>query len=228
MLFFQYFDISVNLTTIKNMRISKYVTLSAFTAAALLTLVGCSSATPSETTSPLASAGTPSVSASAAQNSSTSTKMLLETNKGPIAIALNPKAPKTLESFTSLSAQKYFDDTSCHRLTTEGIYVIQCGDPTGTGTGGPDYTIPDENLPTGTSNNYPAGTVAMANSGPGTNGSQFFIVYKNSTLPPNYTIWGTVTEGMETIEKIAAAGTTDGSSDGPLKDPLIIKSTTVS
>ena len=128
----------------------------------------------------------------------------------------------------ALAAKGYFNNTTCHRLTTSALYVLQCGDPTGTGTGGPGYTIPDENLPTDYPHTYTAGTVAMANSGPNTGGSQFFIVYKDSPLAPSYTPWGTVTSGMDTVEKIAAAGVKGGTGDGPPAVPVVIKSTTVS
>jgi peptidyl-prolyl cis-trans isomerase B (cyclophilin B) len=114
----------------------------------------------------------------------------LRTNLGVIDITLNSAAaPCTANNFRSLAHFKYFDNTPCHRLTTQGIYVLQCGDPTGKGTGGPGYTFADENLKGAT---YPKGTVAMANSGPGTNGSQFFLVYKDTQLDPNYTPFGTI------------------------------------
>jgi peptidyl-prolyl cis-trans isomerase B (cyclophilin B) len=125
-----------------------------------------------------------------------------------------------------LAGEGYFDSTVCHRLTTEGIYVLQCGDPTATGTGGPGYTVPDENLPAEGGVNYPAGTVAMANAGPGTAGSQFFLVYQDTTLPPNYTIWGTVTSGLDVVERIAGAGVSGGGSDGAPAAPIGIVTAT--
>ena len=101
----------------------------------------------------------------------------LKTNCGEIVIeADGVKAPVTVIALAALANGGFFNQTICHRLTTNNIYVLQCGDPSGTGSGGPAYTAPDENLPTGSGNIYPAGSVAMANSGPGTNGSQFFIV----------------------------------------------------
>lgn len=151
----------------------------------------------------------------------------LSTNCGDITIQTTPaQAPQTVNSMVFLANQGYFDLTTCHRLTTEGIYVLQCGDPTGTGTGGPGYTTPDENLPEKKDNNYPAGTVAMANSGPGTDGSQFFLVYKDTTLPPNYTIWGTITSGLDVIQKIAAEGSTPAG-DGAPNVPVTIEKATV-
>ncbi|WP_067536296.1 peptidylprolyl isomerase [Nocardia crassostreae] len=136
----------------------------------------------------------------------------LATNCGTITIELDAaRAPHTVNSFVFLSEQRYFNQTRCHRLTTEGIRVLQCGDPTGTGTGGPGYRFNDENLEGAT---YPAGTVAMANSGPNSNGSQFFLVYGDSQLPPNYTPFGKVTKGMSVLQNIAAGGTVDGSGDG--------------
>jgi peptidyl-prolyl cis-trans isomerase B (cyclophilin B) len=144
-----------------------------------------------------------------------------------IVIKLDPaKAPCTVNSFVYLAAQKYFDATPCHRLTTAGIFVLQCGDPTGTGSGGPGYEFGDENL---TGAMYPAGTVAMANAGPGTNGSQFFLVYQDTTLAPNYTPFGTITSGLAVIQKIAAAGSdnSNGPGDGKPMTPVQIKSVTV-
>jgi peptidyl-prolyl cis-trans isomerase B (cyclophilin B) len=137
--------------------------------------------------------------------------MKLATTCGDIGIALKTAAaPHTVNSFNFLAGQGFFDHTKCHRLTTEGIYVLQCGDPKGTGMGGPGYTIPDENLKDTSlkGNVYPAGTVAMANTGQKhTGGSQFFLVYQNSQLPPSYTPFGTVdAAGMKVLKKIAAAG----------------------
>jgi peptidyl-prolyl cis-trans isomerase B (cyclophilin B) len=135
----------------------------------------------------------------------------LHTTQGVIAFrALTSAAPCTTFSFRFLAARHYFDGTHCHRLTLQGIFVLQCGDPTGTGSGGPGYKFNDENLAGAT---YPAGTVAMANAGPNTNGSQFFFVWKNTTLPPDYTPFGTVTRGMNVLRRIAAAG--DDSQNGP-------------
>lgn len=147
----------------------------------------------------------------------------LTTNCGQITIRMDQaKAPKTVNSMVFLTEQKYFDLTSCHRLTTAGIFVLQCGDPAGNGTGGPGYSIPDENLPAQTADNYPAGTVAMANAGPGTGGSQFFIVYDNTTLPPAYTIWGKVVAGLDVVKKVAAQGVQGGGTDGPPAQPISI------
>ncbi|WP_215450969.1 peptidylprolyl isomerase [Streptomyces sp. ATCC 21386] len=143
--------------------------------------------------------------------------MDLQTTCGSIPITMDAaKAPRTVNSFDFLVNKGYLDHTKCHRLTTEGIYVLQCGDPQGTGTGGPGYTIPDENLkdPRLKGDVYPAGTVAMANqfnaqTGQGKNsgGSQFFLVTQDSPLPANYTPFGTVSkDGMKVLKKIADAG----------------------
>ncbi|MET7274805.1 peptidylprolyl isomerase [Streptomyces flaveolus] len=143
--------------------------------------------------------------------------MKLSTTCGDIDIALKASAaPHTVNSFDFLAGKGYFDHTKCHRLTDQGIYVLQCGDPQGTGAGGPGYTLPDENLKDKslTGNVYPAGTVAMANQynaqtqqGRNTGGSQFFLVYQDSQLPPDYTPFGTVSEaGMKVLKKIADAG----------------------
>ncbi|MFI6936071.1 peptidylprolyl isomerase [Streptomyces sp. NPDC050287] len=137
--------------------------------------------------------------------------MKLATTCGDIDLALKASAaPHTVNSFDFLAGKGFFDHTKCHRLTTQGIYVLQCGDPTGSGSGGPGYTIPDENLKDKSLKNniYPAGTVAMANTGQAhTGGSQFFLVYQDSQLPPSYTPFGTVSaSGMKVLKKIAAAG----------------------
>ena len=150
------------------------------------------------------------------------------TNQGEIVIETTPSlAPLTVNAIAALAQKNYFDNTICHRLTTEGIFVLQCGDPTGTGTGGPGFNIPDENLPQPTENNYPAGTVAMANAGPGTSGSQFFLVYQDTTLGPDYTIWGSITSGLDILQTIASAGVVDGGADGAPLSGVTIESTKV-
>ena len=150
------------------------------------------------------------------------------TNQGEIVIETTPSlAPLTVNAIAALAQKNYFDKTICHRLTTEGIYVLQCGDPTGTGTGGPGFNIPDENLPEAVENNYPAGTVAMANAGPGTSGSQFFLVYQDTTLGPDYTIWGSITSGLDILQTIASAGVVDGGTDGAPISGVTIESTKV-
>ncbi len=155
-----------------------------------------------------------------------------KTNCGVIRVVADAKhAPITVRNMAFLARHKYFNGTLCHRLTTAGIDVLQCGDPTATGTGGPGFTFADENLPTKVARNrYPAGTVAMANAGPGTNGSQFFLVYKNGTfdLPPSYTIWGHITAGLDVLRAVAAKGTKTGGSDGPPAQALAVISVTVS
>jgi peptidyl-prolyl cis-trans isomerase B (cyclophilin B) len=133
------------------------------------------------------------------------------TTQGVITVRmLTSKAPCTTYSFRFLASQAYFNGTHCHRLTVQRIYVLQCGDPTGTGSGGPGYAFNDENLAGAT---YPAGTVAMANAGPNTNGSQFFFTWKDTKLSPAYTPFGTVIGGMNVLQKIAAAG--DDEQNGP-------------
>ena len=152
----------------------------------------------------------------------------LNTNCGQIVFkAFGKKAPLTVIAMTSLAKSGYFDHSLCHRLTTSQIFVLQCGDPTASGSGGPPFSYPDENLPTVTLNDYPAGTIAMANSGPNTNGSQFFIVYKDTSLPPSYSIWGAVTKGLDIVKKIAAAGVVGGGTDGTPKQRVAIESVLV-
>ena len=160
----------------------------------------------------------------------------MATNQGNIGLQLdNAKSPCTVNSFASLAQQGFFDGTPCHRLTTsDSLAVLQCGDPTGVGTGGPGYQFANE-YPTDQYQPddpkltepvvYPRGTVAMANAGPGTNGSQFFLVFKDSQLPPNYTVFGTIDEtGLATLDKIAAGGTVDGGPDGAPKLDVSVKS----
>jgi cyclophilin family peptidyl-prolyl cis-trans isomerase len=151
------------------------------------------------------------------------------TNRGNVVIdLLNSKATCTVNSFVYLAAKNYFNNTKCHRLTTAGsLSVLQCGDPTGNGTGGPGYGFANENT---TGATYPEGTVAMAHSSlPNSNGSQFFIVYKNSTLSPNYTPFGTVVSGLGIIQSVAKAGSDNaiGSGDGHPKEPVVIERVTI-
>ena len=146
----------------------------------------------------------------------------LATNRGNIVFEMDSaKTPCTANNLRSLAHFRYFDGTPCHRLTTEGIEVLQCGDPSGTGSGGPGSQFADENLEGAA---YPRGTVAMANAGPATNGSQFFLVYGDSTLPPNYTPFGRITSGLEVLDAVAQAGSDDsnGAGDGKPKAPITI------
>jgi peptidyl-prolyl cis-trans isomerase B (cyclophilin B) len=148
------------------------------------------------------------------------------TNCGTIVAKLDGKnAPHTVNSFSFLAGKGYFNKTPCHRLTTRasGISVLQCGDPSGTGTGGPGYTIPDENLKGAT---YPPGTLAMANTGtPHTGGSQFFFVYAPSDLSADFTPFGHVTSGFHVLRRIAKAGAPGA--NGPPNQPVVIESFTV-
>jgi peptidyl-prolyl cis-trans isomerase B (cyclophilin B) len=135
-----------------------------------------------------------------------------ETSVGTFNAVLDADTtPCTVNSFVSLADQGYFSGTECHRMTTDGIFVLQCGDPSATGGGGPGYSFADELDGTET---YGPGTLAMANAGPNTNGSQFFIVYGDSPLPPSYTVFGSVDdETVALVEGVAEDGTDD--SNGP-------------
>lgn len=142
----------------------------------------------------------------------------LELRDGALLLTLDrAKSPCAVNSFLSLAEQRYFDSTICHRLTTRGVFTLHCGDPTGTGIGGPGYMFSEEfpgdeiaaeggsrEVPT----TYPRGTVAMKGQDPGKNGSQFLIVYDDSPLPPVYTVIGTVDDGLELVDEIASEGTT--------------------
>jgi peptidyl-prolyl cis-trans isomerase B (cyclophilin B) len=170
--------------------------------------------------------------------------VLLKTNQGDIPVVIDrAKAPCTAQAIEHLVKSKYYDNTPCHRLTSgEGLKVLQCGDPTGKGNGGPGFAIKDEldaakaQKPAADGQNvtYPRGVLAMANSGPDTNGSQFFMVYGDSTLPPNYTVFGSIDPaGLTVLDKIAAAGGAPGpdgkpAQDGAPKDPVTIQTATVS
>ncbi|WP_172387621.1 peptidylprolyl isomerase [Streptomyces sp. MNP-20] len=164
--------------------------------------------------------------------------MKLGTTCGDIDLALDAaKAPHTVNSFNFLVNKGYLDHTACHRLTSGNVNVLQCGDPEGTGQGTPGYSIPDENLKDKRlkGNVYPAGTVAMANrykadkkTGRDTGGSQFFLVYQDSQLPPDYTPFGTVSAaGMKVLKKIAAAGESSGQGDGAPNATVVIDKATV-
>jgi peptidyl-prolyl cis-trans isomerase B (cyclophilin B) len=151
------------------------------------------------------------------------TEETIATNRGDVKVSLDAdKAPCTVNSFVSLAKQGYFDGTKCHRLTTQGLFVLQCGDPSATGSGGPGYEFGDElvdqdprlqpcQTDPGSGQDvctYTTGTVAMANAGPDTNGSQFFLVYKDSPLPAAYTVFGRMSAaGVKVVQDIAKAGT---------------------
>jgi peptidyl-prolyl cis-trans isomerase B (cyclophilin B) len=164
----------------------------------------------------------------------------INTNLGKIGISLlNSKATCTVNSFVHLAEAGFWANSQCHRVSDSGgLYMLQCGDPTATattklscssttvGTGGPGYEFADENL---TGATYKAGTVAMANSGPNTNGSQFFLVFKNTTLSPSYTPFGTITSGLDILQNVAKAGTscTYSAGGGVPREKVIIKSVTI-
>lgn len=154
----------------------------------------------------------------------------LKTTIGDLGATLDAdKTPCTVNSFVSLARQGFFDNSPCHRLTTaeSGIFVLQCGDPTGTGTSGPGYTIPDELTGKET---YGPGTVAMAKTQqPDSGGSQFFIVYRNTPLPPRYTVFGQLdAAGLKDVQKAARQGSDNafGPGDGHPKVSVTIDSVT--
>jgi peptidyl-prolyl cis-trans isomerase B (cyclophilin B) len=143
--------------------------------------------------------------------------LTIDTNLGPIKATVDlSKVPCTGASFTYLSSKKFWDNTKCHRLVNEASFkVLQCGDPFATGKGyretdgqgGPSYTMAEENLPTDTNNPYPAGTIAMANTGQaGTTGSQFFICSEDTKLPASYTNLGKITTGLDIVKGVVKAG----------------------
>jgi peptidyl-prolyl cis-trans isomerase B (cyclophilin B) len=150
------------------------------------------------------------------------TTLNLTTSAGPLQVRLDDEhAPCTVRSMAFLARKDFYDGNVCHRMTTAAtLKILQCGDPLGDGSGGPGYTIPDE-LPTDLADGeatsgqptkiYPRGAVAMANAGPDTGGSQFFLVYADSTLSPDYTIFGELTtRGLTTLDQVAAGGVTPG------------------
>jgi peptidyl-prolyl cis-trans isomerase B (cyclophilin B) len=160
-------------------------------------------------------------------------RMTLDTTCGALTIRMDGrKAPKAVSAMLTLARSGFFDATPCHRLVTSGIYVLQCGDPTGTGTGGPGFEFgPVENAPK--HDVYPAGTVAMArhqNDGKSM-GSQFFLVYRDSTIPSDsaggYTVLGDITKGLDVVKKVAAGGVSGGQTDGAPARAVSITSTAV-
>jgi peptidyl-prolyl cis-trans isomerase B (cyclophilin B) len=164
----------------------------------------------------------------------------INTNQGKIVInLLNSKATCTVNSFVHLAETNFWNNSQCHRVSnSDGLFMLQCGDPTASasktlacssttlGTGGPGYSFNDENL---TGATYKAGTVAMANSGANTNGSQFFLVFKDTTLTPSYTPFGTITSGLDILQKVANAGTscTFSAGGGVPKEKVVINSVTI-
>ena len=159
-----------------------------------------------------------------------------ETSQGPIEMEMDrAKAPCATNAISELAKSGYYDDTACHRMTSGALNVLQCGDPTGSGSGGPGFSFADE-YPTDEVDEkdaqnpviYPRGSVAMANSGPDTNGSQFFLNYDDSELAPSYTYFATISdEGMKTMDKIAKAGVEGGQPDGKPAEEVKIKKATV-
>jgi peptidyl-prolyl cis-trans isomerase B (cyclophilin B) len=156
-----------------------------------------------------------------AEASDLPTTATIVTNRGEIRLTLlGDVAPCTVHNLAHLARAGFYDKTQCHRLTTQGIYVVQCGDPTGKGDGGPGYVFRDENLAGAT---YAKGTVAMANSGPGTNGSQFFFAYDDFPLDPNYTPFARITAGLDVLLEVAGGGSEPAVDGRPVK-PLEILS----
>jgi peptidyl-prolyl cis-trans isomerase B (cyclophilin B) len=181
--------------------------------------------------------------------------MTITTNQGTVVVSLDlSQSPCAASSMSYLAGKNFFNNTKCSRLTTSGSFLLQCGDPKGDGTGGPAYTFANEYVPSGPVASaspspsaaasadpsaspaasqviYPRGTVAMFNSSPDTNGSQFFIVYKDTAFDPNYSVIGTVSSGLDVVDKIAAAGAVDSSgkaaSDGTPKTAVTIQTLAV-
>jgi peptidyl-prolyl cis-trans isomerase B (cyclophilin B) len=154
----------------------------------------------------------------------------ITTNRGPVVIdLLNSKATCTVNSFVHLAEAGFYNATPCPRLTnSEGLYILQCGDPTGKGSGGPGYEFASENLAGAT---YPAGTLAMANTGaPDSNGSQFFLVYQNSSLPADYTPFGKIVSGLNILQGVGQRGygpPLNSAGGGTPKESVEIESVTI-
>lgn len=209
-------------------------TLVSPTASSTAAAAASSSATPAASATPTPTATNSSLvpSPSLAQNRTWTGSV--EVNGRKLAVSLDgAKAPQAVANFISLAKQGFYSQVSCHRLTTSGIYVLQCGDPKGDGTGGPGYSWgPIENAPA--NNLYKAGVLAMARQGGNGSsmGSQFFIVYKDSTIPADsaggYTVFGQIgTSALRFVNTIAAAGTVDGSTDGKPKNSVKLGSITL-
>ena len=173
--------------------------------------------------------------------------MTITTSLGTVTASIDlTKTPCTAASFAYLASKNFFNNSKCHRLVTTGAYYLQCGDPTGTGQGGPTYTYANEYVPTAPAPTpsasasaspsasasaaasviYPAGSIATANQGADLNGSQFYIFYKDSPMPPNYTLFGTVTAGLDIVQQVASAGddgslASQGGGGKPKKDVTI-------
>lgn len=154
----------------------------------------------------------------------------LETNLGVVEFEMDRSlVPCTAASFTHLAEQDFYDGSACHRLVDGNIHVLQCGDPTGTSQGGPTYRFAEENLPAGEDPPYPRGVVAMAKTqAPSSTGSQFFFVFEDTVLPAEYTVVGTVTEGMDIIDQVAAAGHNGEMDEGYPNEEIIIEDMRVS
>jgi peptidyl-prolyl cis-trans isomerase B (cyclophilin B) len=192
-------------------------------------------------TSNAGSASTPSLPTATPDYKATYTATI-NTNRGPISIKLaNSTATCAVNSFVHLAQTNFWNSTQCHRVSDDGgLFMLQCGDPTAkasktlscsganqAGSGGPSYTFADEALKGAT---YPAGTLAMANGGANTNGSQFFLVFKSTALPASYTPFGTITSGLDLLQNVGKAGTTctyQGAGGGVPKEKVIINSVSI-
>lgn len=152
-------------------------------------------------------------------------KATVKTDHGDVVMELDGKsAPCTVNSFVFLAEKNFYDKTECHRLTSGGLNVLQCGDPTGEGAGGPGYQFANENTEGA---KYTAGTLAMAHSRqPDSNGSQFFMVYEDSELQPDYTVFGKITKGLDVVQKIAKGGS-DPKGDGAPKKKVTIQDVSI-
>ena len=184
--------------------------------------------TPIEQTPPLNNDGTEIISKTAPLqklDTKNMNKVTIDTNFGKIVLELYEKdAPKTVENFKTLAGKGFYNNLIFHRIISG--FMIQGGDPSGNGTGGPGYKFEDELNPNTASykTGYKKGVLAMANSGPNTNGSQFFIMLENYPLPHNYTIFGHVVSGQEVVDAIGKTKT--GANDRPVA-PVVMKSVTV-
>ncbi|MEV7554675.1 peptidylprolyl isomerase [Amycolatopsis sp. NPDC089917] len=159
------------------------------------------------------------------------TAVTIKTTVGDIGLTLDRAlAPCTVANFLSLAPQGYYDSTPCHRLATSGLQMLQCGDPAGTGMGGPGYTIPDEVFP---EIKYGRGILAMAKTqAPNSGGSQFFMVFGEAELPPDYTVFGTISDaGLQVLDKVARGGVDEaggaGDGSGPPRIPVTFQSVTI-